>query len=578
MRAAFTLSPRVRTAATVAIAVALFAFSWLFRFNDPAGSFAGLTDDHFFYLVRGWQILYGDLPVRDFVDHGAPLYYYLAAAVQMVSRGTYSELVFSTTLIAAGAAATFWLAARASGSLLAGLAGAAFQVLLSPRFYNYPKILVYTAAIPLLWWFADRPGRWSRFWLAIVTAVGFLLRHDHGFFTAIGFAAMLLLMTHVPWRARVRHAAIYLALVVALLSPYLAFIEMNGGVGAYISQASAWAARDRDRAPVIWPGLFDNPDGVSVSADDSAVWRAVASVRDNDVAWLYYVELVLPFVAALVLLLARHAARPAWTFAPAKVLVVAVLGLVLNAGFLRSPLGARLADPSVPHAILIAWLLIAVPRLLWSRDAWRSALRAAAPVLRVVVVAMMLPLLLVLGATLTRNLYDRLDAANLVERPGNAIERSGLIASRLREDWQLAAWVDRPDRPELITLAMYLNTCTAPDDRVFIQGYLPQVLALARRGFAGGHADLRPGFFNTPEAQALTLERLSRQSVPVVLLDDGESLRNFRQSFPRLAEHFDRLYTVAGTHEFDGRFGITLLLRKDRPATKMFEPLMWPCP
>jgi hypothetical protein len=411
-----------------------------------------------------------------------------------------------------------------------------------------------------------------------VTAVAFLLRHDHGVFTGLGVAVTLMLMTQVPWRERARHAAIYLVLVAALLAPYLAFIEMNGGVGAYISQASAWAARDRDRAPVVWPGLFDNPDEVTVSADDGVVWRAVASVRDNEVAWLYYFELVLPCAAAVVLLLARHAARPEWTRAPAKILVVAVLGIVLNAGFLRSPLSARLADPSVPHAILIAWLLVAVPRLLWSRDGWRVQLMAAVPVLRVMVVAMVAPLLFVVCATLTKNLYDRLDAANLVERPGNAFERSALIANRLRQDWELATWVDRPERHELITLAMYLNTCTRPDDRVFVQGYLPQVLALARRGFAGGHADLRPGFFNTPEAQALTLDRLSRQSVPIVLLDDGESLRNFRQSFPRLADHFDRFYTVAGTHEFDGRFGITLLLRNDRPATRTFEPLMWPCP
>ena len=53
----------------------IFAGSWFLRFNDPDGAFAGLTDDHFFYVVRGWQILFGDLPVRDFVDHGAPLHY-----------------------------------------------------------------------------------------------------------------------------------------------------------------------------------------------------------------------------------------------------------------------------------------------------------------------------------------------------------------------------------------------------------------------------------------------------------------------------------------------------------------------
>src|SRR5678815_399055 len=106
------------------IALALFVFTWLLRFNDPGGSFAGLTDDHFFYLVRGWQILFGDLPVRDFVDHGAPLFYYIGAAVQMVmGRGTESELIFCTTALSLGAALTFWLSAKASGSIWAGLAG-----------------------------------------------------------------------------------------------------------------------------------------------------------------------------------------------------------------------------------------------------------------------------------------------------------------------------------------------------------------------------------------------------------------------------------------------------------------------
>jgi hypothetical protein len=67
------MPPRARTTLIGVLCVVVFVFSWLFRFNDPGGGFAGLTDDHFFYLVRGWQILFGDLPVRDFVDHGAPL-------------------------------------------------------------------------------------------------------------------------------------------------------------------------------------------------------------------------------------------------------------------------------------------------------------------------------------------------------------------------------------------------------------------------------------------------------------------------------------------------------------------------
>jgi len=58
-----TVPPNARTAIVAALAAGIFVFSFLLRFNDPGGSFAGLTDDHFFYLVRGWQILFGDLPV-----------------------------------------------------------------------------------------------------------------------------------------------------------------------------------------------------------------------------------------------------------------------------------------------------------------------------------------------------------------------------------------------------------------------------------------------------------------------------------------------------------------------------------
>src|SRR5262249_29685693 len=121
--------PRARTLVIGALSVVVAVFSWLFRFNDPGGSFAGLTDDHFFYLVRGWQILFGDLPVRDFVDHGAPLYYYIAAAVQTVlGRGTFSEVLFSSAMLGLSAALVFWLAARASGSILLGIVGALFFV------------------------------------------------------------------------------------------------------------------------------------------------------------------------------------------------------------------------------------------------------------------------------------------------------------------------------------------------------------------------------------------------------------------------------------------------------------------
>ena len=569
----------LRRAVMGVLAAALFLFAWLYRFNDPSGSFAGLTDDHFFYLVRGWQLLFGDLPVRDFVDHGAPLYYYVGAAVQLVmGRGTLSELIFSVTVLAACASATFWLAARGSGSIAAGLFGAAFHVLLEPRFYNYPKILVYVIAIPLLWRFAERPTTALSFWLALVTVVGFLFRHDHGVFVGVAMAVLLLFMDGQRWLDRLKHAVVYGAFVGALLAPYLLFVQVNGGVVSYIEQASAWAERDRNRAPVVWPGLFDNPDGVSdAAASTNVLTKSVAVVGDNIVAWTFYAEIALPFLALALLTLSPTAFRPKWPQARAKIAMVAVLALALDAGFLRSPLEARLADPSVPLAILLAWLVVALVRLVAVPGDLRPSLRQRALVARAGSLLAAAPLLFVFTAGLTHDFYDRIDKAGLTERWGKGFDRAGEVADQIRLDWKLESWQNRPDRPELYELAFYVNACTAPSDRVLVQAYMPQVLALARRAFAGGHADLRPGFFTSPAAQELTVSRLKRQSVPIVLLEAGKSLEEFRKSFPIVTAYLDGAYRVAGTKEFDGRFGTTLLVRRDRQPAGTYAPLGWPC-
>jgi hypothetical protein len=564
--------------ATLVVAVLTFVFSWLLRFNDPGGSFAGLTDDHFFYLVRAWQMLFGDLPVRDFVDHGAPLYYYIGAFVQQsFGRGTLSEFTFAVTVLSVAAALTFWLAARASGSIVCGGAAALVHILLEPRLYNYPKILVYVMAIPLLWRFADQPGARARFWVAGVTALGFLFRHDHGAFVGVAFAALLVTLSELEWRDRLRHAVVYAALVLALLAPYLVFIQLNGGLDMYFRDAFAWAARDRERASVVWPGLFDETTEATQSRSAPLPMKAVAILRDNSVAWMFYVELALPVFALTMLALSRDGFRPDWPRAIPKLACVAVLGVVLNAGFLRHPLAARLADPSVPFAILLAWLIASAFRGAASVRSVRADVEPWTVLARLAVVAAAIVCTFVLWAGLSGNFYRRLEKASLAGPSAEPLERVGRVRRQLREEWQLASWQHRDDRPDLIDLSAYLNACTRPDDRIFIQHYAPQVLALARRAFAGGHADLRPGFFNTLEAQRLTLERLRHQRVPVVLLETGDGYLAFRDSFPIIAAYFDEHYMRAGTRVFDERFGVLLFVRKDRRPDRIYEPFAWPC-
>jgi hypothetical protein len=562
--------------ATALVAAVVAVFSFLLRYNDPSGSFAGLTDDHYFYLLRGWQILHGDLPVRDFVDHGAPGYFYVSAAVQaFIGRGTWSELIFSTTVLSIGAALTLWIAARASGSILCGLLGAAFHVFLEPRYYNYPKVIVYAVAIPALWAFADKPGVRRALIVAVVTAAGFMLRHDHGAFVGVGMLVLLLSLRGMRWTERLRHALVYGGLVLALLSPYLVFLQANGGVVPYFRSASAWAERDRGRAEVVWPGLFDNPEGVSAAAvEGSPVQRLRATYHDNRVAWLYYMMLALPFACLVVLALGRDGFRAGWPQATAKLVMVIVLGTVLNAGFFRHPLAARLADPSVPHAVLIAWLAASLVRAWAGRSHFRPSLQPRAWALRAVVLAVAAPFLLMVAGLLSDDTYRRLDKSALAERPRNAFERAGYITGVLKAAWPVNPST-RPDEDSM-RLAAYVRECTAPTDRVFMTPYLPQVLALADRAFAGGHADLRSGFFESEAEQRTTIARLQRQSVPLVFFDRGE-VDGFRRSFPLIVAYLEERYVPAGERTLSDRRTMVLLVERDRPISRAYEPLEWPC-
>ena len=160
---------------------------------------------------------------------------------------------------------------------------------------------------------------------------------------------------------------------------------------------------------------------------------------------------------------------------------------------------------------------------------------------------------------------------------GKGFERASGVARQLRDDWRLETWLTRHDRPDLLDLSLYVNACTKPTDRVLMQAYMPQVLAMARRAFAGGHADLRPGFFGTEDAQRLTVSRLERQSVPIILFEADREFENFRKRFPLVIAYVDAHYRPAGVRRFDGRFGTTLYVRKDLTPTGTYAPLDWPC-
>src|SRR4029450_12837080 len=80
--------------------------------------------------------------------------------------------------------------------------------------------------------------------------------------------------------------------------------------------------------------------------------------------------------------------------------------------------------------------------------------------------------------------WNNLDDAKLLTGPDAAAARARLIWSPSRA-WPPPSFCPQGEIP---TAIRYLNTCTAPNDRVLVTWWAPETFMFADRGFASGHA------------------------------------------------------------------------------------------
>lgn len=555
------------------------AFCWCLRYNDPEGEFAGLTDDHFFYAIRGWQMLFGDRPDRDYVDPGAPLTLVISALLQVLHRSVWSEYVFGITILAIAAGLTCAIAIRASGSIVLGVCAALLEIALFPRLYNYPKLIAYAAAIPVIWWWIDKPVA-RRIWLAaLVAAVAFLLRHDHGVYIGATFVLAALARGAAGWQERVFRVGIFAIAFVVLLTPYLAYLELNGGIGRHFDTAYRWSQRDRDRAPLVLPTLTWRPLIDETRPSEPLWWRRFSGDALNGYSewWFFWLLALLPLVTLTLVAFRPSTGPPDWPHDRLKIAVVAALALMLNDGFLRGNLAVRFADVSVPAAILAAWSVATIAAIARTGRLQAGPRLVLLPVaVRGVLVVSMAAVILVTALIPLPTMREQIERSSLLEGPRRIVGDALDVTARLRQTWPLAAWAANDPRGPM-QLALYLDACTSPTDRVLVTPYLPVSVGLSRRAFAAGHGDLRPGFFSTRDDQELALSRLARQSVPIVIAPRQAELADFTENFPLIADHLTREYDNRGDHDVGRGLVVSVLISKQARPVSTYERLSLPC-
>jgi len=231
--------PAVGRAAVLAGAVAATIATFLYRFLTVE-----FTNDHFVHLSRGWQILQGEVPVRDFFDPGMLLQYYTSTAALILSgHNLFGEAVVTCLFIAAGAGLTFVAAARLSRSWWIAAAATLLVALSTPRLYNYPKMFFYVLALVAGWHYATRPTRGRLAGLALTTAVAFLYRHDHGVYIGVSTVALLAVAHWPAWGTAAARVGEYALAILLLLVPFLVFVQATAGLPRYVRGISPQADR-----------------------------------------------------------------------------------------------------------------------------------------------------------------------------------------------------------------------------------------------------------------------------------------------------------------------------------------------
>jgi hypothetical protein len=506
------------SAAAGALAVGLLAFAFRYLTISP------IENDHFVLLARAQQVLHGGWPVRDFEDPGQPLFYLLTAGVAaLVGPVLATNIVLCILLQAVAASCTYLLARRASGSALVGVAAAIVAIVSSPRFYNTTKVIVPVVAIFVQWRYADAPSVRRLAAIGGWTAVAFLLRHDYAVYVVASTVFLVAVYHRSEPREAIRRIVMYGAIALVCVSPWLAYVQWNEGLGEYASAAVRFVAAEGRRTAAGRPEV------------------------------LYYLLALVPLGGLLLAFQrTRPPSRPRFgapgTLTAAHLASVSVLVLMMNAVFLRDVLLARLPDVIAPTVVLAAALM--------GQLFQPKALRAGA--------------VAVCAATIVFASMSLAAAGYRVPTPAAIVRQVSRITDRL-----VRASPEIQPSPGYAPLVAYLARCTAPGDRVFVAGFGPQIPFLAGRPFAGGLPSWIPGYYEAPADIARARARLDREPVAAAVLLEGTT--SFERSWPDLAAWF----LARGFEEHAvPRVGdvVRIWLPRRPPATPLDEATALPCP
>jgi hypothetical protein len=546
MRARLRRGVTVRSVETVTV-LSVFVATVAWRFL----TFTGFTNDHYAHLALAQQLLLGDRPIRDFSDPGWPLTYLLTAAGWLTAGDAMgTEWSITAAGFAIGAACTVAVANRLSGSLTIALLVTLFEVLIFPRSYSYPKMLVYGAGAWAMLGLARQPSTRRIAITAFIVAIAFLFRHDHGLFIGTASAVCLIVACRDDgWRVALERVALLTAVTAAFLLPWILYVALNGGLFQYF-EAGLDYARGEAAATALtaWPRMTFNPSGMNTT---------------NAEAWLFWLFWSLPLGCAVIAWRHMRGQQERWSGEFATVAALIVVSVLVNASFIRQALQVRLPDAIVPAALLAAWALGVCWTGRWRRSGHQWIVRFAT--IACIVVSGM-------AVSQISRLPDQYDDSGIGRGMAGVRVRAAEVSALLRAS-------HRQDNPSRYSAALapfftYLDRCSSRSDRLIVTGEFPDILVLAGRRFAGDGV-VFGAWYSSSVHQDRTLERL-RKDPALFALHMGD-YATFRERFGLIDRYLNLEYEpMADIPVVEGGV-IRILVLRSRPTASGDAATGWPC-
>lgn len=277
---------------------------------------------------------------------------------------------------------------------------------------------------------------------------------------------------------------------------------------------------------------------------------------DNAFVALFYLVWLLPLAAAATLAWRWQQTPP---MIRGLVVMIVAVQLAMNVTMLRDPLVTRIRDVLVPCALLAAYLA----GLAWyARSTFRGAYR----------VAVAAALVALIGGTAA------FGEARVHAQQMNALDGVEGIRKKLRSIRRTMAPPDHHTgarSPIYQPIVEYVTRCTKPESRLLTLTFAPELFFYTARDFAGGQVSMAPGYFVDGEHGSLMLERLSKEDVPLVILDS--ETRDEMLQYPKVGAHVTSSYREVARFPIRGNKEFILLAETARRPVSAFGDKRLPC-